>query len=231
MLHSGPLHACVNMQAAVVGTPSIHLISKRLDRPGQLPRRPTSTTTLCGLRINIRCRQHRTAQHSLASTHDAIRRASPHSGATALSAVRLCAAYAASFTSSFASGAFFAFHAANLARLSSSVSCLGFTGLRLRSRLSLSRLGLRSLSRLSRSRESRRSRSRSSCLSLSLLLSSRLELLYLPNKCFRRSREMGFRCMKLQYPPRAQVFSSYWRHVASRKSVTGENSAAMGRPL
>ena len=33
---------------------------------------------------------------------------------------------------------------------------------------------------------------------------------------------MGLRCMKLQYPPRVHVFSSYCLQVASRKSVTGE---------
>lgn len=41
---------------------------------------------------------------------------------------------------------------------------------------------------------------------------------------------MGRRCMKLQYPPRVQVFSSYCLQVASRKSVTGENSQIIGRP-
>jgi hypothetical protein len=36
--------------------------------------------------------------------------------------------------------------------------------------------------------------------------------------------------MKLQYPPRVHEFSSYCLHVLSLKSVTGENSAAIGRP-
>jgi hypothetical protein len=42
--------------------------------------------------------------------------------------------------------------------------------------------------------------------------------------------EIFFKCMKLQYPPLLQVFSSYCLHVASRKSVTGEKSRMMGRP-
>ena len=43
---------------------------------------------------------------------------------------------------------------------------------------------------------------------------------------------MGRRCMKLQYPPRVQVFSSYCRQVASLKSVTGLNSTcSSSRPM
>lgn len=41
---------------------------------------------------------------------------------------------------------------------------------------------------------------------------------------------IGLMCMKLQYPPRLHVFSSYCLQVASLKSVTGENSALTGRP-
>ena len=43
-------------------------------------------------------------------------------------------------------------------------------------------------------------------------------------------RPIGFKCMKLQYPPRVHEFSSYCLRVLSLKSVTGENSAAIGRP-
>lgn len=52
-----------------------------------------------------------------------------------------------------------------------------------------------------------------------------------PYSSRRSSREMGFRCMKLQKPPRVHSPISYWRQQASLKSVTGESSAWIGWPL
>lgn len=82
-----------------------------------------------------------------------------------------------------------------------------------------------------------------------------------PYSSRRSSLEMGFRCMKLQKPPRVHSLRgsrghhaarcllaprqpsrgprtcavtypiSYWRQHASRKSVTGESSAWIGCPL
>ena len=79
-----------------------------------------------------------------------------------------------------------------------------------------------------------------------------------PYSSRRSSREMGYRCMKLQKPPRVHSLQenrtvtlgtqprlscplppgpartypiSYWRQQASLKSVTGESSAWIGWPL
>mmetsp|Transcript_395 Transcript_395/g.628 ORF Transcript_395/g.628 Transcript_395/m.628 type:complete len:106 (+) Transcript_395:587-904(+) len=50
------------------------------------------------------------------------------------------------------------------------------------------------------------------------------------SKCRLRSRDGSHTCMKLQYGPLWQVPSSYWRHLASLKSVTGEYSHCNGLP-
>lgn len=48
--------------------------------------------------------------------------------------------------------------------------------------------------------------------------------------CRTSSGEALRRCMKLQKPPRLHSPFSFWRQQASRKSVTGDNSAYSGRP-
>merc|ERR1719239_801642 len=46
-----------------------------------------------------------------------------------------------------------------------------------------------------------------------------------PYSSFRSSRDIGFKCMKLQNPARVHSPISYWRQQASLKSVTGDSSA------
>lgn len=48
--------------------------------------------------------------------------------------------------------------------------------------------------------------------------------------CRTSSGEALRRCIKLQKPPRLHSPFSFWRQQASRKSVTGDNSAYNGRP-
>lgn len=43
-------------------------------------------------------------------------------------------------------------------------------------------------------------------------------------------RDRGFKCIKLQNPPRVHSPNSYCRQQASLKSVTGDSSAIIGRP-
>jgi hypothetical protein len=53
--------------------------------------------------------------------------------------------------------------------------------------------------------------------------------LHAPSMRLDRDLDTGLMCMKLQNPPRVHSLCSYWRQHASRKSVTGESSAMMGR--
>jgi hypothetical protein len=49
--------------------------------------------------------------------------------------------------------------------------------------------------------------------------------LFLSNSLLYKSLDIAFKCMKLQCPPLVHSCISYWRQLASLKSVTGENSA------